>query len=112
MADTKVSPVMLDQARTWGLLRHLNGKTFVLTGTMSTKRDNIMLLIEYAGGTVAAVVSSTVDFLVVPSGPVNESKKTRDAYKYGVQVISEDELGDMLLPTPGELDKAVWATPH
>ena len=112
MADTKVSPVMLDQARTWGLLRHLNGKTFVLTGTMSTKRDNITLLIEYAGGRVSGAVTSVVDFLVVPSGPINESKKTRDAYKYGVRVISEDELGDMILPTSDELSMGVWAASH
>lgn len=103
---------MLETARSYGLLRHLNDKKFVLTGTMSAKRDEIMLLIDSAGGQVSNSVRSTVDFLVVPAGPVNESKKTRDAYTYGVKVINEEELVDMILPTSDELVAGVWAASH
>lgn len=103
--------ITLGLAAEYGLLRHLNGKTFVLTGTMSTKRDLITLVIYHAGGAVQSAVSSKTDFLVTPAGPVKFSKKTDDAYKYGVTVIDEDVLTDMLLPTPDELERGIWATP-
>lgn len=112
MAEPAVDAATLVRAAAYGLLRHQNGKTFVLTGKMSTERANIIMLIEAAGGRVVDRVRSGVDMLVIPHGTATKfTKKTDDAYKYGVNVIDEDELGTMLLPSSDELERGVWASP-
>ncbi|MBR0129320.1 MAG: DNA ligase (NAD(+)) LigA, partial [Neisseriaceae bacterium] len=73
----------------------ITGKTFVLTGTLSTlKREEAQAMIENAGGKVSGSVSKKTDFVVV--GEAAGSKLTK-AQELGVAVISEQTLLAMLL---------------
>jgi len=73
----------------------LGGKSFCLTGAMSRPRREIEAMIAAAGGVPASRVSKDLDFLVA-ADPGSGSSKARKAMKYGVQVISEEDLLGML----------------
>ena len=69
---------------------HLDGVTFVLTGTLPTmSRDQAKQLIEQHGGTVTSSVSKKTDYVV--AGEAAGSKRAK-AEKLGVSVIDENEL--------------------
>ncbi len=72
----------------------LNGKTFVITGTLPTlSRDAARALIEAAGGKVIGSVSKRTDFLVLGGDP---GSKLLDAQKHGVRIVDEAELRRLL----------------
>lgn len=72
----------------------LEGKTFVLTGTLPTmKRSEAQNLIEDNGGKVSSSVSKKTDFLLAGE---EAGSKLDKAQKLGVTVISEGELIDMI----------------
>ena len=72
----------------------LNGKTFVLTGTLPTlKRNEAKTLIESHGGKVSGSVSKKTDYVV--AGEEAGSKLTK-ANELGVAVLTEEELITML----------------
>jgi DNA ligase (NAD+) len=72
----------------------LNGRTFVLTGTLSgLTRTEAAELIQSAGGRVSASVSKKTDFVV--AGEEAGSKLER-ARELGVRVIGESELRQLL----------------
>ena len=72
----------------------LNGKIFVLTGTLPTMtRDEAAELIKAAGGRVSSSVSAKTDFVV--AGDSAGSKLTK-ARTLGVAVIDEEALLHML----------------
>lgn len=72
----------------------LEGKTFVLTGTLPTmSRDEASALIRKNGGKTTSSVSKKTDFVV--AGEAAGSKLTR-AQELGVTVIGEAELLEML----------------
>lgn len=73
----------------------LAGKSFCLTGKMSRSRKDIATDIEAAGGEVKSGVSSGLDYLV-QADPTSASSKTTKAEKYGVAVISEERLAEMM----------------
>lgn len=67
-----------------------NGKTFVVTGTLSNfSRDQATLLIESLGGKVASAVSAKTDYLLAGSDAGSKLKKANDL---GIYVMSEDEF--------------------
>ena len=73
----------------------LSGKVFVITGTlMSGKRDDVILKIEAAGGTVKGSVTKKVNYLV--AGAETGATKMNAAAKHGVTVITEEQLYEML----------------
>lgn len=73
----------------------LSGKTFVLTGTLtSMDRDEASAKIRAAGGTVSSTVSRNTTYLV--AGANVGAKKTEKASQLGVKVITEDQLLAML----------------
>lgn len=72
----------------------LDGKTFVLTGTLeSMTRDEARERIEQAGGKVTGSVSSKTDYVVVGADP---GSKLRKAQELGVEVIDEAGLGRLI----------------
>jgi DNA ligase (NAD+) len=73
----------------------LRGKTFVLTGTLtSMTRDEAKTRLRALGATVAGAVSPKTDVLVAGSNP---GSKLNDALSYGVPTWSEAQLRALLL---------------
>jgi DNA ligase (NAD+) len=74
----------------------LAGKTFVLTGTLSSmSREEATWKIEAAGGRVSTSVSRKTSYLVAGE---DAGSKLEKAKALGVKVIDEAELRDMLPP--------------
>ena len=72
----------------------LEGKTFVVTGTLSKfTRDEIKETIERFGGKVVGSVSSRVSYLVCGD---NAGSKLQKANELGVSVLSEESLLDLI----------------
>jgi len=72
----------------------LNGKTFVLTGTLPTlDREEAKALIEAAGGKVAGSVSKKTSYLVAGA---EAGSKLDKAQALGVAVLDEAQLKEML----------------
>ncbi len=72
----------------------LNGKSYVITGTLSTlSRRQATTLIRRQGGDLASSVSSKTDYLVVGKEP---GTKLDQARRLGIQQISEEELRKMV----------------
>ena len=72
----------------------LQGKTFVVTGTLETyTRKGIKEAIQSLGGKVAGSVSSRTDFVVVGKNP--GSKHTK-ALELGIEVLSEKDFEAMV----------------
>lgn len=68
----------------------LSGKTFVLTGTLtSLSRDEAAAAIRSAGGSVTSSVSKKTDYVVAGENPGSKLEKAREL---GVSVIPEDEF--------------------
>ncbi len=71
----------------------LDGKRFVVTGTLSGfTRDEIKQFITDRGGKVSGSVSRNTDFLVLGENP---GSKLNEAQTLGVTVINEDDLRRM-----------------
>ena len=74
--------------------RALNGKIFVLTGTLpSLRRRQAKELIEEAGGKVHSSISSNTSYLVAG---LNSGNKLNKAEKLNIEIIDEDELKHLL----------------
>lgn len=72
----------------------LEGKTFVLTGTLSgMTRNEAAARIVAAGGKVTGSVSGKTDFLVAGE---KAGSKLRKAEQLGVEVVNETQLQDLL----------------
>ncbi len=68
----------------------LSGKTFVMTGTLSTMgRDEAKEKIRALGGTVSESVSKKTDYVVVGAEPGSKAKK---AEELGVKILDESEF--------------------
>jgi DNA ligase (NAD+) len=69
----------------------LEGKTFVVTGTLRTmSRDEAHAKIKALGGTVGASVTKNTTYLVVGEGG---GSKRATAEKLGVKMLNEEEFG-------------------
>ena len=73
----------------------LKDKTFVITGKLSKKRDDIKADIEAHGGKVTGSVSSKTSYLVC-NDKNSTTGKSADAKKFGIPVISEEELYNLM----------------
>lgn len=90
----KDAGVSMEQAEIEPQSNALEGKTFVITGTLPTMgRKEAAELIEANGGRVTGSVSKKTDFLL--AGEAAGSKLTK-AESLGVTIISEQELLQML----------------
>jgi DNA ligase (NAD+) len=72
----------------------LGGKTFVITGTLSSPRSQVQHRIESAGGKVTGSVSKATDYLV--AGANTGQSKLAAAARHGVTVIDEAALEALL----------------
>ena len=77
----------------------VEGMTFVITGKLSKKRDDVKKDIENHGGKVTGSVSSKTNYLVC-NDKNSTTGKSADAKKFNIPIITEEEL--MML-----LDKVV-----
>lgn len=72
----------------------LQGKTFVLTGTLPTmSREDAKAMIEAAGGKVSGSVSKKTDYVVAGEAAGSKLEK---ATNLGVRIIDEDALKSLL----------------
>ncbi len=72
----------------------LNGKTFVLTGSLTRfSREEAAEEIRSRGGKVTGSVSGKTDFVVAGTDPGSKYRKAQDL---GVRILSEDEFYGML----------------
>ena len=72
---------------------NINGKTFVITGTLSRPRDEIKEEIEGLGGNVTGSVTKKTDYVI--AGKKAGSKLTK-ATELGIRVLTEEEYNNML----------------
>lgn len=72
---------------------NINGKTFVITGTLSRPRDEIKEEIEGLGGNVTGSVTKKTDYVI--AGDKAGSKLTK-ANELGIRVLTEEEYNNML----------------
>lgn len=73
--------------------KNINGKTFVITGTLSRPRDEIKEEIEGLGGNVTGSVTKKTDYVI--AGEKAGSKLTK-ANELGIKVLTEEEYNNML----------------
>ena len=76
----------------------LAGKTFVITGTLSTPREKIAETIRNAGGKVASSVSKSTDYLLAGEGG---GGKRKDAAKHNVPILDETQFAALLTGQAG-----------
>ena len=72
---------------------NINGKTFVITGTLSRPRDEIKEEIEGLRGNVTGSVTKKTDYVI--AGEKAGSKLTK-ANELGIRVLTEEEYNNML----------------
>lgn len=72
---------------------NINGKTFVITGTLSRPRDEIKEEIEGLVGNVTGSVTKKTDYVI--AGEKAGSKLTK-ANELGIRVLTEEEYNNML----------------
>jgi len=74
--------------------QRLKGKTFVLTGTLSSLgRDEAKEMIRNLGGNVSSSVSKKTDYLVAGENP---GSKYEQAEELDIKILNEDEFKKML----------------
>ena len=71
----------------------LNGKTFVLSGTLPKSKEYWKNLIEEQGGTVKGSVGSSTNYLIAGAGSGSKSEKAK---KLGISIIDIEELKKIL----------------
>ncbi len=72
----------------------LTGMTFVVTGTLTRPRPEVIRAIEEAGGKIAGSVSKKTTYLL--AGADTGAAKTSAATKHGVKIIAEGDLAALL----------------
>jgi DNA ligase (NAD+) len=73
----------------------LDGKTICITGSTTVKRDDLITIIKANGGQFKDSVSKPCTHLII-ADPTKKSKKTENANKLGIQMISEAEFFAMI----------------
>ena len=78
-----------------GKLSRLLNKHFVLTGKMEHPRSYYEDLIRQHGGIVSSSVTKNTNYLVI-ADPKSTSTKAQKARKLGIELISPEELEELL----------------
>ena len=75
--------------------KNMEGKVFVITGTLTKPRTEYKKMIEKNGGKVTGSVTSKTNYLVMGEEAEGKSKHTK-AIELGIEIISESELINLL----------------
>jgi DNA ligase (NAD+) len=78
------------------IMGNLSGKSFVFTGKMEHKRNELEQMVLDAGGEVKSGVSSGLSFLVIADAETSMTSKAVKARQLGTKLISEDQFLEML----------------
>lgn len=73
----------------------LEGRSFIITGSLSRPKNEIYADIEAAGGMVAKGITRSLSYLIA-ADPNSTSTKAQKARSLGVQMITEKQVMDML----------------
>lgn len=73
--------------------KNFDGKTFVLTGTLSRPRAEVENLIERLGGKTSSSVSKKTDFVLAGE---NAGSKLDKARELNIKILSEDEFDKLI----------------
>ncbi len=92
LRDRGVDPVEEPQAKTEGR-EPLEGRVFVITGTLSRPRREIKAELERLGASVTGSVSRKTSYLVAGTDPGSKVEKAR---ALGVTILDEDELRELI----------------
>ena len=91
-----LSYIEFEEAHEADTIQDLEGKTFVITGSLNSfaNRDALKKEIEDRGGKVAGSVSSRTSYLI-NNDSSSSSSKNRKARELGIPVITEEEFLEM-----------------
>jgi DNA ligase (NAD+) len=84
------APTLTNRGRTGN---SLSGRSFLITGTLSSPRKTVETLITSNGGKITSSVSKNLDFLIAGESAGSKLDKAR---QLGVTVIDEDSLHRMI----------------
>jgi DNA ligase (NAD+) len=94
IADLAAQGVEMELHRARGLSNALEGKTFVVTGTLSKyKREEIEALIQQHGGRASSSVSKKTSYVVAGA---EAGSKLAKAQQLGVPVLSEADFDRLI----------------
>ena len=71
----------------------VNGKTFVITGTLSVPRDEIKDKLESLGAKVTSSVTKKTDYVIVGDNPGSKESKAKEL---GITILNEEEYNDIV----------------
>ena len=71
----------------------INGKTFVITGTLSVPREEIKEKLESLGANVTGSVTKKTDYVIAGE---KAGSKLDKANSLGIKVINEEEYNEMI----------------
>lgn len=72
----------------------VSGKTFVITGTLSSmKRSEAKEIVTQQGGRIASSISNSTDYLIAGDSPGSKLRKAED---FGVTILNEDAFLKLL----------------
>jgi len=91
-----LEPVAAESAAV-GAREGVTGKTFVLTGTLGTPREEAKARIEALGGKVTGTVSKKTDWVVIGADPGSKAAKAREL---GVEILDETGFAALLGDEP------------
>ena len=72
---------------------NLSGKTFVITGTLSQKRESYQEILESLGAKVSSSVSKKTDFLLCGE---EAGSKLAKAQELGVKILDEKDFWELI----------------
>ena len=72
---------------------NLSGKTFVITGTLSQKRESYQEILESLGAKVSSSVSKKTDFLLCGE---EAGSKLAKAQELGVKILNEKDFWELI----------------
>lgn len=71
----------------------INGKTFVITGTLSKPRDEIKEVLENLGANVTGSVTKKTDYVIVGENPGSKYDKAKSL---GISILSESDYENLI----------------